>query len=69
VCPWDGSILQEFYTWDGLGLLISRDLYEDFRQANTKDVQEIYGLMRPLCDSGMFERDTGSYYTQGTIIS
>jgi len=70
VCAQDGSILQELYTRDGSGLLISRDLYEDFRQADAEDVQEIYGLMKPLCDSGvlgrrtmgMIERDIDSYY-------
>jgi len=73
VCPRDGSILQELYTQDGSGLLISQDLYKDFRQADAKDVQEFYGLMRSLCDLGVFERDIGLYYvtrvTQGTIIS
>ena len=70
VCPWDGSILQELYTWDRSGLLVSRDLYKDFRQADAKDKQEIYRLMRPLCDLGVFRWDIGSYYvTQGTIIS
>jgi len=70
VYPRDRSILQELYTRVGSGLLISRDLYKDFRQADAKDVQEIYGLMRRLCDSVVFERDIGSYYvTQGTITS
>jgi len=61
VCPRDGSILKELYTRDGLGLLISRDLYKDFRQADAVDVQKTYRLMRPLCDSGVFERDIGSF--------
>jgi len=70
VCPRDGSLLQELYTRDGAGLLIGRDLYEDFRPADAADVPEIYGLMRPLCDAGvlgrrtrgMIERDIGSYH-------
>jgi len=70
MCSRDRSILQEFYTWDGSGLLISWDLYKDFRQTDAKDKQEIYRLMRPLCDLEVFRRDIGSYYvTQGTIIS
>jgi hypothetical protein len=39
--PAKGVILKELFTRDGAGLLISRDLYEDMRQAQASDVRAI----------------------------
>uniref|UniRef100_A0A7S1BK16 Aspartate/glutamate/uridylate kinase domain-containing protein n=1 Tax=Corethron hystrix TaxID=216773 RepID=A0A7S1BK16_9STRA len=70
VCPEDGSILEEIYTVNGSGLLISKDLYEGVRQATSNDTLKIYGLIQPLVDAGvlakrtkrMIEDDINSYY-------
>merc|ERR1719195_1025338 len=36
--PVQGALLQELYTTDGSGILVSRDLYEGIRLANPADV-------------------------------
>jgi len=44
----DGALLQELFTRDGIGTLISADHYEGTRQANIEDVAGILELIEPL---------------------
>ncbi len=44
----DGALLQELFTRDGVGTLISADAYEGTRQANIDDVGGILELISPL---------------------
>lgn len=44
----DGALLQELFTRDGIGTLISADAYEGTRQANIDDVTGILELISPL---------------------
>mmetsp|Transcript_18169 Transcript_18169/g.26952 ORF Transcript_18169/g.26952 Transcript_18169/m.26952 type:complete len:679 (-) Transcript_18169:100-2136(-) len=68
--PANGALLQELYTRDGSGTLISRDLYEGIRRADVGDVAGIYDLIDPLVKRGTLvertknslERDIMSYY-------
>jgi len=70
LAPTNGALLQELYTRDGSGTLISRDLYEGIRPANVNDVAGIYDLINPLVEAGtlvprprdVMERDIRSYY-------
>ena len=41
LAPAKGVILKELYTRNGAGLLISRDLYDNVRQAQASDVRDI----------------------------
>jgi len=47
-----GALLQELYTCDGSGTLISRDIYEGIRQAKVDDVAGIHELITPLIEVG-----------------
>ena len=49
----DGALLAELFTRDGLGLLISGDVYEGIRAAEPKDVEGIHTLVRPLEESNV----------------
>jgi len=70
LAPTNGALLQELYTRDGSGTLISRDLYEGIRPANVNDVAGVYDLINPLVKAGtlvprprdVMERDIRSYY-------
>lgn len=44
----DGALLQELFTRDGVGTLISADVYEGTRQATIDDVAGILELITPL---------------------
>lgn len=44
----DGALLQELFTRDGVGTLISANAYEGTRQANIDDVAGILELIEPL---------------------
>jgi len=44
----DGALLQELFTRDGIGTLISADNYEETRQASIDDVAGILELIEPL---------------------
>lgn len=65
-----GSLLQELYTRDGSGTLVSKDIYEGIRQANVNDVTGIYELISPLIKAGtlvdrpkaVLEKDIENYY-------
>ena len=48
-----GAILTELFTRDGLGLMISRDIYEGIRSAKISDVSGILELIQPLVDEGV----------------
>jgi amino-acid N-acetyltransferase len=49
----DGSLLQELFTRDGVGTLVSQTPYETMRAATSHDVAGILELIRPLEDSGI----------------
>jgi len=49
----DGAILIELYTRDGVGLMISRDIYEGIRSAKISDIPGIMELIRPLQEEGI----------------
>ena len=52
----DGALLQELFTRDGIGTLISADLYEGIRNANIEDVAGILELIAPLEQDGSLVR-------------
>ena len=70
IAPTNGALLQELYTRDGSGTLISRDLYEGIRPANVNDINGIYELIEPLVNRGTLvprskttlEKDINTYY-------
>ena len=49
----EGALLQELYTRDGQGCLITNDIYEDTRPAQIDDVCGILDLLKPLEDAGV----------------
>ncbi len=52
----DGALLQELFTRDGIGTLISADRYEGTRQATIDDVTGILELIAPLEVAGLLVR-------------
>jgi amino-acid N-acetyltransferase len=70
IAPTHGSVLQELYTRDGSGTLVSRDLYEGIRRATVDDISGICDLIQPLIRAGTLvdrpraklEEDIDSYY-------
>lgn len=70
ISPKHGALLQELYTRDGSGVLVSADLYEGIRQANVHDVSAIHDLIQPLIKLGtlidrpksVLEKDIDKYY-------
>lgn len=52
----DGALLQELYTRDGIGTLITAGRYEDLRRATIQDVGGILQLISPLEESGALAR-------------
>jgi amino-acid N-acetyltransferase len=52
----DGALLLELFTRDGIGTLITADIYEDIRPATIDDVGGILELLRPLEDDGILVR-------------
>jgi amino-acid N-acetyltransferase len=70
ISPINGALLQELYTRDGGGTLISRDIYEGIRGANVGDVAGIYDLIEPLVKAGtlknrsksLIENEIDQYY-------
>ena len=49
----DGALLEELFTRDGSGILISHDPYEEIRHANIDDVVGLTELLAPLEDQGI----------------
>lgn len=70
LAPTQGALLQELYTRDGSGTLVSRDIYEGIRRANVHDVVGIHELISPLIKMGtlidrpkaVLEKDIENYY-------
>jgi amino-acid N-acetyltransferase len=52
----DGALLLELFTRDGIGTLVSADLYEGARDATIEDVGGILELIRPLEEEGILVR-------------
>lgn len=53
VPPIAGSLLQELFTRDGAGVLISRDVYEGIRPAADADITSILEIIKPLEAEGV----------------
>jgi amino-acid N-acetyltransferase len=49
----NGALLLELFTRDGLGTLVTGDIYEDLREATIDDVGGILELIRPLEQEGI----------------
>lgn len=49
----DGALLEELFTADGSGTLISHDPYEEIRCANVGDIVGLLQLLKPLEDEGI----------------
>ncbi|KAL7470328.1 hypothetical protein ACHAXS_010553 [Conticribra weissflogii] len=80
LAPENGALVQELYTRDGCGTLISRDIYEGIRRADVNDVSGIYDLIDPLVRQGtlverpksQLEKEILSYYVytrDGLIVA
>lgn len=52
----DGALLEELFTRDGSGTLVSGDNYEQIRQARVEDIGGILGLIEPLENQGVLVR-------------
>lgn len=52
----DGALLQELFTRDGVGTLVTTDIYEGLRQASIDDVGGILELLEPLETEGVLVR-------------
>lgn len=52
----DGGLLQELYTRDGAGTLVTGGKYEDLRNAQIDDVGGILELIKPLEETGVLVR-------------
>ncbi len=52
----DGALLLELFTRDGVGTLVTGELYDDLRPANIEDVGGIIALIRPLEADGTLVR-------------
>mmetsp|Transcript_37126 Transcript_37126/g.94161 ORF Transcript_37126/g.94161 Transcript_37126/m.94161 type:complete len:456 (+) Transcript_37126:1-1368(+) len=53
VPPVGGALLKELYTLDGIGTLLSRDLYDGIRRAVPEDTPGIIELIQPLEKQGV----------------
>jgi len=70
--PTSGALIQELYTTDGIGTLISRDVYDGIRLATAGDIPKIQSLIQPLEAMGVLihrppevlarDVDAGYYY-------
>ncbi|MEQ5835693.1 amino-acid N-acetyltransferase [Marinobacter sp. NFXS9] len=52
----DGAVLQELFTRDGSGTLVSDDNYEQIRSARVEDIGGILELIQPLEEQGILVR-------------
>jgi len=78
VNPENGALLQELYTRDGAGTMISGDVYDGIHQAKITDVNGIHELISPLIKQGtlvdrpkaVLEKDIHQYhvYTRDDLI-
>lgn len=51
----NGVLLMEVFHRDGVGLMISRDLYEGFRRARLSDLSGLEEIINPLVDQGILK--------------
>lgn len=51
----DGVLLMEVFHRDGVGLMISKDMYEGIRPAQLKDVLGMMEIIRPLMELGILK--------------
>jgi amino-acid N-acetyltransferase len=78
ISPENGALLQELYTRDGAGTMVSGDLYDGILGATVRDVTAIHDLITPLVEKGTLvertkatlERDIDQYhvYTRDGLI-
>jgi len=78
ISPNDGGLLQELYTRDGSGTMISGDLYDGINRATVDDVTDIYEIITPLVEKKIvvertkaeLERDIEQYhvYTRDGLL-
>lgn len=54
----DGALIEELFTRDGSGTLVSHDPYEEIRRATVNDVIGLLELLKPLEDQGILIRRT-----------
>lgn len=52
----DGSLMQELFSRDGIGTLLSTGPYDDLRQATIEDIGGILELIQPLEEDGIMVR-------------
>jgi len=52
----DGALLEELFTRDGSGTLVSGDNYEQIRQARVEDIGGVLELIQPLEEQGILVR-------------
>lgn len=52
----DGALLLELFTRDGIGTLITTDIYEGTRQATIDDIGGVLNLISPLEEAGLLVR-------------
>jgi len=52
----DGALLQELFTRDGIGTMITAKSYEEMRRATIDDVGGVLELIKPLEDDGVLVR-------------
>lgn len=52
----EGTLLEELFTRDGSGTLVSDDNYEQIRRARVEDIGGILGLIQPLEEQGILVR-------------
>ncbi|MEX2476279.1 amino-acid N-acetyltransferase [Marinobacter sp.] len=52
----DGALLEELFTRDGSGTLVSGDHYEQIRQARVEDIGGVLELIQPLEEQGVLVR-------------
>mmetsp|Transcript_1959 Transcript_1959/g.4319 ORF Transcript_1959/g.4319 Transcript_1959/m.4319 type:complete len:715 (+) Transcript_1959:106-2250(+) len=52
ISPYNGGLLQELYTRDGAGTMISGDLYDGIQPATVNDVNSIFEVITPLVNKG-----------------
>jgi amino-acid N-acetyltransferase len=52
----DGAVLQELFTREGRGTLVTAERYEDLRPAKVEDIPGLLELLGPLEDTGVLVR-------------
>ena len=52
ISPYNGALLQELYTRDGSGTMISGDLYDGIQSATVDDIEAIHEVITPLVEKG-----------------